>query len=67
MTPFHKMNDTSLLLAVEEDFSPKVEESLYEKHGANLRYTGCPCGSVTFHLTMRSLVCAHCTAEVIGH
>jgi hypothetical protein len=67
MTPFRAMSDTSLLLTGEEDFSPDVSDALYEKHGAHVRYTRCPCGSLTFHIAMHALICAHCTAEITSH
>lgn len=67
MTPFHPQHDTSLLLRGEEDFSDDVTDLLYEKHGAHVRYTRCPCGSLTFHIAMHALICAHCTAEITSH
>jgi hypothetical protein len=67
VTPFHAKNDTSLIVYGEEDFTPVVADALHEKHGSHVRYTRCPCGSITFHITMRSVICAHCVAEITGH
>lgn len=67
MTPFRPQNDTSLVVSGEEEFGEQVTDALYEKHGSYVRYTRCPCGSVTFHIAMHAVICAHCTAEITSH